>query len=103
MHIFPKFVLQQLETAHDASWKAPFRPPTPAHVGSAPIGPLLKNQAIRLGARRASIYGTTKAVKTMAHTPKAKDHVRESHARELTGRQARPKILDEQFLDYQKL
>jgi hypothetical protein len=58
---------------------------------------------IRFGAHRASIYGTTKSTKTMAITLAAKDQARESHGREITGRQIRPKILDEELPDYQKL
>jgi hypothetical protein len=55
------------------------------------------------GAHRASSYGTTKATKTSALTASAKDQVRESHARELTCRHPRPKILDEVFHKYQQL
>jgi hypothetical protein len=39
----------------------------------------------------------------MALTADAKDQARESHAREITGRQIRPKSLEEDFPDYQKL
>ena len=52
---------------------------------------------IRFGAHRASIYGTTKAAKTMPLTTIVKDHARESHAKEITGRQVRPKIPDKKF------
>ncbi len=86
LHTFPEHVLQQLETAHDASWKASFRRPARAQIGATPLGPLLKNLSIRFGARRASIYGTPKAAKTMALTATAKDQVRESLAQELMGR-----------------
>jgi len=55
--------------------------------------------SIRFGAHRALIYGTTQAAKTMALTATAKDQTRESHARELMGRQICPKILDEEFPD----
>ena len=92
LHTFSKFVLQQLETAHDASWMASFRPPAPAQIGATPLGPLPKNPWIRFGAHRAFIYGTTKAAKTMALTVAAKDQAHEAYARELMGRQIRPKI-----------
>jgi hypothetical protein len=39
----------------------------------------------------------------MALMAVAKDQVRESHARELTSRLDRPKILEEEFPDYQQL
>jgi hypothetical protein len=39
----------------------------------------------------------------MALTTTAKNHARESHAKEITGRQIRPKIIDEEIHDYQKL
>ena len=97
MHTFPKFVLQQLETAQDASWKILFRPSSPAQVGAMPLGPFTKNLIIRFGAHRASIYGTTKAAKIMALTTSTKDYTREAHANEITGRQIRPEILDEEF------
>ena len=103
LHTFSKSVLQQLETAPGASWKASFRPLASAHIGSAPLGPLPKKMTIRFGAHRTSIYGTTTSAKTMVLTATAKDQARESHARELTGRQTRPKIRDEEFPDYQKL
>jgi hypothetical protein len=61
------------------------------------------NLTIRFGAHRASIYNTTKTTKTMALTTTAKDHARESHTKKITGRQILRKILDEEFLDYQKL
>ena len=51
----------------------------------------------------ASTYGTTKAAKTRAFTIAAKDQTHEAHARELMGRQIRPRILDDEFPDYQKL
>ena len=44
-----------------------------------------------------------KSIKTVALTASTKDQARESHAREITGRQIRHKILDEKFPDYQKL
>ncbi len=97
LHTLPKFVLQQLETAQDASWKASFRPPTPAQIGATQLGPLPNNLSIRFGAHCASIYGTTKAAKTMALIAAAKDQAREAHAIELMGRQIRPNILDEEF------
>jgi hypothetical protein len=103
LHTFPNSILQHLETAHDASWHASFCPPSPAHIGATPMGPLPKNLSIRLGAHRASIYGTTKAAKTMVLTAAAKDQARESHAIELMGRQIRPQILDKGFQDYQKI
>jgi hypothetical protein len=55
---------------------------------------------IRFEAHRASVYGTMTAAKTMALTTAAKDQVRESHVKELTGRQVRLTILDEEFQDY---
>ena len=73
LHTFPKFVLQQLETLQDASCKASFRPPAPPQIGATPLGPLPKNLSIWFGAHRASIYGNTKATKTMALTAAAKD------------------------------
>lgn len=103
LHTFPKSVLQQLEAAETAEWMASFRPPSPAHLGEAPLMPLPKNLSLRFGAHRASIYSTTKAAKTAALTTSAKDATRESHARELTGKHPRPKILDEEFQDYQAL
>jgi hypothetical protein len=39
----------------------------------------------------------------VALTVAAKDQAREAHARELMGRRIRPKILYEEFPDYQKL
>ena len=72
LHTFPESILQQLETSHYASWKASFRPPEPAQIGATPLGPLPKNMSIRFGAHRASIYGTTKAAKTMALTAATK-------------------------------
>jgi len=103
LHTFPKYVLQQLETAQDASWLASFRPPAPAQIGATPLGSFPNNLSIRFGAHRASIYGITKSAKTMALTAAAKDQTRESHANELTERQIRSKILDEEFPDYQNL
>jgi hypothetical protein len=101
LHTFPKSVLQQLEAEPETAWKASFRPPAPAQIGATPQGPLPKNLTIRFGQHRVSIYGTTKATKTMALTAAAKDQVRESHARELTGRQVRPKTLDGEFPEQQ--
>ena len=80
-----------------------FRTPAPAQICATPLEPIPKNLSSRFGAHRASIYGTTKAAKTMALTAAAKDQTRESHDRELMGRQMRSKILDEEFPDYQKL
>ncbi len=62
-----------------------------------------EKRTIMFGAHRASIDGTTATVKMMALTTAAKDQIRESQASELTGRPARPKILDEEFQDYYKL
>jgi hypothetical protein len=62
-----------------------------------------KNLTIRFGTHRALVYDTTAATKTAALTAKAKNQVRESHDRELTVRSIRPRILDEELPDYQKL
>ena len=43
------------------------------------------------------------AAKAVAITAAAQDKTRESHAKEVMGRQIRPKILDEEFPDYEKL
>ena len=81
LHTFPKSVLQQLETTDDSSWRVSFRPPAPAHIGATPLGPTIpKKLSIRFGAHRASIYGTTKAAKTVALTAAAKDQACDSHA-----------------------
>ena len=85
LHTFPKCVIQQLETAQNASWKASFRPPPPVQIGTTPLGPLPINLSIRFGAHRASIYGITKAAKINALTATAKAQTRESHAIELSG------------------
>jgi hypothetical protein len=59
--------------------------------------------SIRFSAHRASIYGSTKAAKTMALNPSANDRTRESHAKELVRSQLRHVIMDEEFSEYQKL
>jgi hypothetical protein len=67
------------------------------------LGLLPKNLIIRFGAHRASIYSNTSAATTAALIAAAKDHIRDSRARELASRTVRPKIIDEVFPDYQKL
>ncbi len=67
------------------------------------MGPLPKNLFIRLGAHRASAYGTSKSAKTTALAASVKDQFREVHAREFTGRHIRPKIIDKDIPDYQQL
>jgi hypothetical protein len=74
-----------------------FRPLAPTQLGTTLFMPLPKNLPSRFGAHRASIYGSTKAAKTMALIASAKDQARESHARELTGHLPRPQFLDEEF------
>ncbi len=65
---------------------------------SLPKGPHLK-----FGAHRASIFGSTLPAKTSALTMAAKDPVREAHATEFLHKHVRPKILDEEFPEYQAL
>ncbi len=77
---------------------ASFRPLAPARLATTLLAPLPKNLSIWFRAHRASIYGNTKAAKTMALTAAAKDQARESHVRdELTGRIPRSAFLDEEF------
>ncbi len=64
---------------------------------------LPKNLTIRFGAHRASIYGASHAAKTAPFTTAAKDSVRESHDRDYIANPVHPKILDEEFPDFQKL
>jgi hypothetical protein len=77
--------------------------PLPPFVAASYWRLSIKNLSIRFGAHRASIYGTTKAAKTMGLTTSANDKTRESHAREITGSYPRPAILDEEFPEYQQL
>ena len=82
---------------------ASFRLHQPPQTGTSAPGPLSKNLSIRFGAHRASIYGSTKAAKTMALTPSANDRTRESHCKEIAGSMIRPPILDAEFQEYQTL
>jgi hypothetical protein len=54
------------------------------------------------GARRSTVYGATVALKSKPLTAAATDQVRETHANELMARLVRPRIMDEEFPDYQK-
>ncbi len=76
---------------------ASFRPHQPPRIGTSAPGPIPKNLSIRFGAHRASIYGSTKAAKTMALTPSANDKTRESHYKAIVGSMIRPPILDAEF------
>jgi hypothetical protein len=83
---------------------APLRFPIPTSAGDGPSqGQFPKNMTITFGTHRASVYGTTTAATTTTLTTTVNDQVRESHAREFTSRQVRPKILDEEFQENQKL
>ena len=62
-----------------------------------------KDLTIRFGAPRASVYGSPVATKIVPFTMTTKDSVRESHARDFIKNPNQPKILDEEFPDYQKL
>ena len=76
---------------------ASFRPQQSPRIGTSASGPIPKNLSIRFGAHRASIYGSTKAAKTMALTPSANDRTRESHYKEIASSMIRPPILDAEF------
>ena len=85
-------------------WLAPLQLTSTTTTGATGAQPaLLKNLAIRLGAHRASIYGASHAAKIAPYTAVAKDPVRESHARDFIANPVHPKILDEEFLEFQTL
>ena len=57
MHVFPKFVLQQLASAEGATWPATFLFPsdTALLMNGARVA-YLKNLSLKFGAHRASVY-----------------------------------------------
>ena len=104
LHIFPKSVLRQLETAPGMKWPTPLQLSPAATTGAPVAQPALpKNLTIRFGARRSSIYGASHAAKNAPFTTAAKDPVRESHARDFIANPVHPKILDEEFPEFQTL
>jgi hypothetical protein len=103
LHTFLKSALQKLEAKPDATWLAPFRPLASALNGSHTLGALPKSLTMMFGAHHASIYGQTSTNKTATLAAAAKDQTREAHARELMTKPIRPKILDEEFSENQKL
>ena len=95
LHIFPKSVLRQLETAPGVKWLTPLQLTSTTTTGATRAQPALsKSLTIRFGAHRASIYGDAHAAKTAPYTAAAKDPVRESHARDFLDNPVHPKILD---------
>jgi hypothetical protein len=85
-------------------WLTPLQLTSTTTTGATGAQPALpKNLTIRFGAHRASIYGTSHAAKTASFTTAAKDSVRESHARDFIANPVHPKILDEEFPEFQKL
>ena len=108
LHTFPRSVLQQLAAAPGIQWLSPFNLPLRPPSGSAPNATptrtaIPKNLTLRLGAHRASIYGSSNAAKLAPFTAAAKDPTREAHAMDFIQKLVQPKILDEEFPDYQKL
>jgi len=108
-HTFPKSVLQQLAAALGIQLPSSFT--LPLHPTSGAAAPdtipartaIPKNLAIMFGAHRASVYGSSAAAKTYPLTVSVKYLVREAHARDFIHKPIQPKILDEEFPDYQKL
>ena len=101
---FPKFVILRSEAAPEGKRLSPFLFPLNATTGKSAIRLAYpKNLTIRFGTHRASIYGGTAAAKTKTLTASSKDPVRESHTRELISRPVHPKILEEEFPEYQTL
>jgi hypothetical protein len=80
-------------------WQPYYIPDSPV-TGTPWLEPPFAAPSVPPPAHRAYIYSNTKAAKTAALTASSKDQVRESHARELTGRHLRPEILDEVFQEY---
>jgi hypothetical protein len=104
LHIFPKSVLRLSETNPAGKLFAPLSLPSPSTPGTAGAPPSLsKNLTIRLGVRRASVYDASHAAKTSPFIAAAKDPARESHARDFIAKPVHPKILDEEFPEYQTL
>ena len=108
LHTFPKSVLQQLIAVPWIQWLTPFALPLHPPSGAAPEAAparteIPKNLTIRFGAHRASVYGSSAAAKTAPFTTSAKDPVRGAHARDFIQKPVQPKILDEEFPNYQKL
>jgi hypothetical protein len=62
-----------------------------------------KNLTIRFGTHRASVYGSSADAKTTPFAASVKDPVREAHARDFIQKFIQPKIMDEEFPEYQKL
>jgi hypothetical protein len=108
LHTFPESVLQQLGTAPGIHWLFSFtlplrRPSRDAPEATPSRTAIPKNLTIRLGAHRASVYGSSATVKTAPFAAEAKDPARESHARDFIHKLVQHTIMDEEFLDYQKL
>jgi hypothetical protein len=108
LRIFPKSVLQQLVVAHGIKWTSPFtlplRRPSRDAPGSMPARAAIpENLTIRFGAHRSSVYRASDVAKIAPFVAAAKGSVRESHARNCIQKFIQPKIIDEEFPDYQKL
>ena len=108
LHTFPKSVLQQLAAALGIQWLSPFALPLHPPSGAAPDASpartaIPKNLISRFGAHRASVYGSSAATKLAPFAAAAKYPVSEAHARDFIQKPVRPKIMDEEFQDYQKL
>ena len=73
------------------------------HVSAPARTAIPKNLTIRFGAHPSTVYGNSVAAKTAPFAASAKDPVRESHARDYLQKPIQPKILEEEFPDYQKL
>jgi hypothetical protein len=104
LHVFPKSVLQQLATAVGVTWPATFLLPAdtaPLISGVRVAYP--KNLSLRFGAHRASVYGNSSTAKNAAFNTAAKDSIREAHAVEFMARPISPRILFEEFTDYETL
>jgi non-ribosomal peptide synthetase component F len=104
LHTFRKSVLPQFETAPEGIWLSPFLLPLNAISGDSAVrlaDP--KSLTTRLGAQWFSIYGGTSTAKTTTLTASSKDPVRESHARDLMAKPFYPKIIDEDFPEFQTL
>ena len=97
LHTFPRSVLRQLATAPEIQRLPPFTLPLRLPSGDAleatPARTTIpKNLTIKFGAYRASVYGSLASAKTMPFATAAKDHVRESHAKNFIHKPAQPTI-----------
>ena len=86
LHTFLKSVRRQLVAAQEIQWISPFTlplrfPSGDAHISAPTRNVIPKNLTFKVGAHRASVYGSSVAAKTTPFTALTKDPVRESYAR----------------------